>query len=204
MISLTESKPVLVENPKKNSNPRKKKPDEKEPVEQKVETVSEPKPAKTEEDIKERIRNAVSIISSALDKEGTRKYKSRPYMMRKPPVLFGVSGRSTSGNEGMLTSPLSPPQGPKPFVKQNFEPVDIKQVPVKSEPVDESQTSSAEITLKSATLPRKKTTKAEIQLHYPVPEPASMGVSHCHFLLTEKQIEKTNYSFNTIEKHKYF
>ncbi|KAG5892434.1 hypothetical protein JTB14_003368 [Gonioctena quinquepunctata] len=209
MISPTESKPVLVEKPKKivipgvsvdgfkkeferkasltSTSPPKlksalskrvvseKKPDEKEPVEQKVETVPEPKPAKTEEDIKERVRNAVSIISSALDKEGTRKSKSRPCMMRKPPVPFGVSGRSASGNIGMLTSPLSPPPGPKPFVKQNFEPLDITQVPVKSEPVDDSQTSSAEITLKSATLPRRKTTKAEIQLNYPVPKPAPMG-----------------------------
>lgn len=38
----------------------------------------------------------------------------------------------------------------------------------------ENKTSSAEITLKSATLPRRKTTKAEIKLDYPVPKPATM------------------------------
>lgn len=44
--------------------------------------------------------------------------------------------------------------------------------PFKQEP--ENKTSSAEITLKSATLPRRKTTKAEIKLDYPVPKPATM------------------------------
>lgn len=39
---------------------------------------------------------------------------------------------------------------------------------------EESKTSSAEITLKSATLPRRKTTKAEIRLDYPTPKPATM------------------------------
>lgn len=39
---------------------------------------------------------------------------------------------------------------------------------------DESKTSSAEITLKSATLPRRKTTKAEIRLDYPMPKPPTM------------------------------
>lgn len=40
---------------------------------------------------------------------------------------------------------------------------------------EENKTSSAEITLKSATLPRRKTTKAEIKLDYPTPKPATMG-----------------------------
>lgn len=44
------------------------------------------------------VRNAVNIISSALDKEGTRKSKSKPSMIGKPPVPFGASGRSSSGN----------------------------------------------------------------------------------------------------------
>lgn len=46
---------------------------------------------KTEETLKDKVKNAVNIISNALDKEGTRKSKSRPCMMRKPPVPFGVS-----------------------------------------------------------------------------------------------------------------
>lgn len=125
---------------------------------------------KTEDELKERerVRNAVSIISSALDKEGTRKSKSRPCMMRKPPVPFGVSGRSASGNIGII-SPLSPPTGPKPFVKTNFDKPEEVQKTEK-----ESQTSSAEITLKSATLPRRKTSKAEITLKYPMPKPATL------------------------------
>ncbi|KAF7269581.1 hypothetical protein GWI33_017362 [Rhynchophorus ferrugineus] len=137
---------------------------------------------KTDADRKEKVKNAVSIISSALDKEGTRKSKSRPCMMRKPPVPFGASGRSASGNIGTV-APMSPPiqnVSPKPFVRPCYEnrlvTSEAKQVveepaPPKSE---EPQTSNAEITLKSATLPRRKTTKAEIQLNYPTPKPAQM------------------------------
>nr|CAI5852836.1 unnamed protein product [Callosobruchus analis] len=133
-------------------------------------------PEKTEDDRNQRVRNAVSIISSALDKEGARKSKSRPCMMRKPPVPFGVGGRSASGNIGMISSPLSPPLGPKPFVKPDFEKLEVKQVVDQPETkeVDEPKTSSAEITLKSATLPRRKTT-AQISLNYPSPKPAPMG-----------------------------
>lgn len=114
----------------------------------------------------------------ALDKEGTRKSKSRPCMMRKPPVPFGVSGRSASGNIGMITSQLTAPTGPKPFVKTVFDKptTEAKKVPdePREQPVEENKVSSAEITLKSATLPRRKTTKAEIQLNYPTPKPAAM------------------------------
>ncbi|CAH2005037.1 unnamed protein product [Acanthoscelides obtectus] len=133
-------------------------------------------PEKTEGDRNERVRNAVSIISSALDKEGTRKSKSRPCMMRKPPVPFGVGGRSASGNIGMISSPLSPPLGPKPFVKPDFQKLEVKQVVDQPETkeTDEPKTSSVEITLKSATLPRRKTT-AQISLNYPTPKPAPMG-----------------------------
>lgn len=69
------------------------------------------------DDRKEKVRNAVSIISSALDKEGARKSKSRPCMVRKPPVPFGVSGRSASGNIGTISSNLMAPVAPKPFVR---------------------------------------------------------------------------------------
>ncbi|XP_074036332.1 nuak family kinase 1 isoform X1 [Leptinotarsa decemlineata] len=173
--SLTSTSPPKLKSTLSKRIVPEKKPEEKEPVEQTVVKESELESIKNEEDIKERVRNAVSIISSALDKEGTRKSKSRPCIMRKPPVPFGVSGRSASGNIGMLTSPLSPPPGPKPFIKHNFDKMEVKQVMDKSEPEDESKTSSAEITLKSATLPRRKTTKAEIQLNYPIPKPTPMG-----------------------------
>lgn len=66
----------------------------------------------TEENVgeiqKEKVKNAVNIISNVLDKEGTRKSKSRPCMYRKPPVPFGASGRSASGSIGMIPTPLSP------------------------------------------------------------------------------------------------
>lgn len=104
--------------------------------------------------------NAVNIISNAITKEGTRKSKSRPCMMRKPPVPFGIHGRSASGSIGLIPSQFSPP----PIAKS----------PELSSADENSVTSSAEITLKSATLPRRKTTKAEIQLDYPPPRPAAM------------------------------
>lgn len=64
-------------------------------------------PVEDEEQRKIKLKNAVNIISQALDKEGARKSKSRP-CMRKPPVPFGVGGRSASGSIAMLMSPLSP------------------------------------------------------------------------------------------------
>ncbi|KAF7269584.1 hypothetical protein GWI33_017362 [Rhynchophorus ferrugineus] len=101
---------------------------------------------------------------------------------RKEKVKNAASGRSASGNIGTV-APMSPPiqnVSPKPFVRPCYEnrlvTSEAKQVveepaPPKSE---EPQTSNAEITLKSATLPRRKTTKAEIQLNYPTPKPAQM------------------------------
>ncbi|XP_066146852.1 uncharacterized protein Nuak1 isoform X2 [Euwallacea fornicatus] len=146
--------------------------------------VSKQETPKTEDGRQEIVKNAVNIISNALDKDkdGTRKSKSRPSMMRKPPVPFGVSGRSASGNIGTI-APLSPPiqnMGPKPFVRPCYEnkvlASEVKQV--KEEPLqlssEEQQTSSAEITLKSATLPRRKTTKAQIHINYPTQKPAQM------------------------------
>lgn len=211
MISPTNSKPQVVEKPKKivipgvsvggfkkeferkasltSTSPPKiktaptkkliidaqqKSTDQEEEENLKIETKPEQDPKTPDpDDRNERLRTAVNIISSALDKEGTRKSKSRPCCIRKPPVPFGASGRSASGNIGLLTSPLSPPPGPRPFVKAQLDKAEkVEEAP---EPfVEENKTSSAEITLKSATLPRRKTTKAEIHLNYPVPKPATM------------------------------
>ncbi|RZC42740.1 hypothetical protein BDFB_000330 [Asbolus verrucosus] len=178
----TASKKVLIDQQKAvEPEPSKEEPPEKveelrkqEKEEIKPEVAETPKSVMDDER-KERVRNAVSIISSALDKEGARKSKSRPCCVRKPPVPFGVSGRSASGNISLLASPLSPPLGPKPFVRPQLDAKpEVKKVEETPEPVEENKTSSAEITLKSATLPRRKTTKAEIQLNYPVPKPATM------------------------------
>lgn len=68
-----------------------------------------------DEDRKKQLKNAVSIISNALDKDGARKSKSRP-CIRKPPVPFGASGRSASGSIAMIT-PFSPTEE-KPFNAQ--------------------------------------------------------------------------------------
>ncbi|GJQ75870.1 hypothetical protein Trydic_g17934 [Trypoxylus dichotomus] len=133
-----------------------------------------------DDDRKRQLKNAVSIISNALDKDkdGTRKSRSRP-CIRKPPVPFGVSGRSASGSIAMIT-PFSPSEEKPPSAQGT--PGDVKATPIpvstpediKDETAPESKTSSAEITLKSATLPRRKTTKAEIHLNYPQPKPATM------------------------------
>lgn len=172
--SLTSTSPPRLKGALSKKNSLDKKAEEE--VKDKVEKESNDETKKTDEsEMKERVKNAVSIISSALEKEGTRKSKSRPCMVRKPPVPFGVGGRSASGNIAMISSPLSPPVGPKPFIKPIFDKPEAKQIIDKPEPpVEESKTSSAEITFKSATLPRKKT-KAEIQLNYPIPKPTTMG-----------------------------
>ncbi|XP_050294375.1 uncharacterized protein LOC126734700 isoform X2 [Anthonomus grandis grandis] len=207
--SLTSTAPIktkLNEAPKRTLIDKQKSEEEKKPEEApkvaesskkvdlkpKINKVEEPVKAESvkeeipkEESRQERVKNAVSIISSALDKEGARKSKSRPCIMRKPPVPFGVSGRSASGNIGTI-APLSPPiqtMGPKPFVRtccfetnKSVAP-EVKQVeeePQQQGPEEQQQTSSAEITLKSATLPRRKTTKAQIQINYPTPKPAQM------------------------------
>ncbi|XP_057657484.1 uncharacterized protein LOC130894589 [Diorhabda carinulata] len=203
LISPTESKPTVTEKPKKilipgvsvdgfkkeferkaslTSTPikvkgalNKKIPVKKSEEKEQLEEPAEKPKTETDDQKKERVRNAVNIISSALDKEGARKSKSRPCIERKPPVPFGVSGRSASGNIGMLTQPLSPPPGPKPYVPPKFDNLNVQKVEDKPQDVEENKVSSAEITLKSATLPRRKTTKAEIQLNYPVPKPPAMG-----------------------------
>uniref|UniRef100_A0A1Y1ML94 Protein kinase domain-containing protein n=1 Tax=Photinus pyralis TaxID=7054 RepID=A0A1Y1ML94_PHOPY len=136
-----------------------------------------------EKERKIQIKNAVDIISSALEKDGTRKSKSRPCMVRKPPVPFGVGGRSASGSITTLPTPLSPPNTPLVLFGANeaILPSTHSSVPAQvveeshAEIPEEEKTSLAEITLKSATLPRRKTTKAEIKLDYPSPKPATMG-----------------------------
>uniref|UniRef100_A0A6P7GS24 CBL-interacting serine/threonine-protein kinase 3-like n=1 Tax=Diabrotica virgifera virgifera TaxID=50390 RepID=A0A6P7GS24_DIAVI len=86
--SLTSSTPVKVKGALNKKIPVKKS-EEKEQIEEPVVEKPEEEPKETEQDKKERVRNAVSIISSALDKEGARKSKSRPCIERKPPVPFG-------------------------------------------------------------------------------------------------------------------
>lgn len=148
------------------------KPQQQEEIEVEVKAETEEPQVEVKEQT-EKLRNAVSIISNALDKEGARKSKSRPCMTRKPPVPFGASGRSASGSIGMVaTAPDIKRYIKVPTTVQSSQPQQAKTQPEPAEPP--SQTSSAEITLKSATLPRRKSAKAEIKLDYPQPRPATM------------------------------
>ncbi|KAK4875101.1 hypothetical protein RN001_011523 [Aquatica leii] len=148
-----------------------------------VSPTEEEMQAEKEKERRMQVKNAVDIITNALEKDGTRKSKSRPCMIRKPPVPFGVGGRSASGSIATIPMPLSPPPitPQSPLEKEPLSPGTHGSIPAqvieetKLETPDEDQTSSAEITLKSATLPRRKTTKAEIKLDYPAPKPATMG-----------------------------
>uniref|UniRef100_A0AAG5CTU8 Protein kinase domain-containing protein n=1 Tax=Anopheles atroparvus TaxID=41427 RepID=A0AAG5CTU8_ANOAO len=73
--------------------------------------------------------------------------------LRKPPMPFGANGRSTTGTLG-INKPLETMSIPRK--------VSIGSIP--STPKDETKTSHAEITLKSATLPRRKLSNKPLEL----------------------------------------
>lgn len=128
-----------------------------------------------DEEQKKRRQNAVNIITSAINKEGARKSKSRPSILRKTPLPFGASGRSASGNITML--PLSPPDiisnVNSAISEESLESAEMNKV--SRTPSDNSKKSTVEITLRSSTLPpQRKTAKAEIKLNYPPPKPVTM------------------------------
>ncbi|XP_044742368.1 probable serine/threonine-protein kinase MARK-C [Chrysoperla carnea] len=210
--SLTNSSPVKTSLSKKTVLDENKKPAEVEnadkvetkpvnevsPVSNEVSPTTDNSDKSVEDEKREMVKHAVSVISNAIDREGARKSKSRPTMIRKPPVPFGVSGRSASGGIANLVSPLSPPGhdnkrqfklqvGPemRTATVQVTTPEDTKYIQEtiqKKGEADKSnldedsdtKTSSIEVNLKSATLPRRKTSKAEITLSYPQPKPATM------------------------------
>lgn len=124
------------------------------------------------------VKNAVNIISSALE-EGARKSRSRPCMMqpgagRKPPVPFGIGGRSaTCSMAGGVPSTLAK----RELLKMHSIPAGSTQQSgvIQTEDPPVQQTSNAEIILKSATLPRRKMTKAEIQLDYPLQQQSTIA-----------------------------
>lgn len=103
---------------KPDKEPEKEVPPAKKANEKLVENSAPPAEEKPSQIEKEKVKNAVNIISSALDKEGTRKSKSRPCMYRKPPVPFGSSGRSASGSIGMIPTPFSPTEAKQSFKLQ--------------------------------------------------------------------------------------
>lgn len=89
--------------------------------------------------------------------------------VRKPPVPFGQNGRSISGSVVPTATSVRPTRlsDPRPELKQ-FEDEPTKVVgsgaPEPLTPSSTVKTSRAEIVLKSATLPRRKPAKTEIQL----------------------------------------
>ncbi|KAF5290003.1 hypothetical protein FQR65_LT11669 [Abscondita terminalis] len=176
--SLTSTNKIgLVKKPSLDQEEAKVEPPKDEKVnEPQTETVSSTEgESQAEKERRMQVKNAVDIISNALEKDGTRKSKSRPCMIRKPPVPFGVGGRSASGSIATIPLPLSPPPQ-EAFIPGTHGSIPAQVVEeTKTETPEEEITSSAEITLKSATLPRRRTTKAEIQLDYPAPKPATMG-----------------------------
>lgn len=190
--SLTNSTPIKISQSKKalsspeNSNTEEpiNSPDKTEDPPQEPTATSPETEAPPPDEKREKMKQAVSIISNAIDREGARKSKSRPTMIRKPPVPFGVGGRSASGGIASLISPISPPSDGKRLLKlqvgpemrtasvQVTTPEDIKYITDANE--EDTKKSSLEVSLKSATLPRRKTSKAEITLTYPQPKPATM------------------------------
>lgn len=103
-----------------------------------------------ENDRERKLKNAREIIGNAIPIG----------RLRKPPMPFGANGRSSTGGIGLSTSMSS-----KQFRlgSEGSEPrIDTMSIPRKVSmgnfpaPVDETKTSHAEITLKSATLPRRK------------------------------------------------
>ncbi|XP_060529712.1 uncharacterized protein LOC132704063 isoform X2 [Cylas formicarius] len=191
MMSPTETKPVPVEKPKKITIPGVSVDGFKKEFERKASLTSSAAPklktAPVKKTLIDKQQSSEDKDEETADKtvngESLPKVTEKPQDDRKEKVKNAVGGRSASGNIGTV-APLSPPiqnMGPKPFVRPCYEnkpaPSEVKQVKeeeIKQPEVDDQQISSAEITLKSATLPRRKTAKAHIQLNYPAPKPAQM------------------------------
>lgn len=114
------SKKIIIDQTSVDAELEKEEAEEDKDIEKEEDTGEEVAPMK-EDPRKERVKNAVNIITSVLDKEGTRKSKSRPCMYRKPPVPFGAGGRSASGSIGLIPTPFSPTEEKHSFKLQvNF------------------------------------------------------------------------------------
>lgn len=114
------SKKIIIDQTSVDAELEKEEAEEDKDIEKEEDTGEEVAPMKEDPRI-ERVKNAVNIITSVLDKEGTRKSKSRPCMYRKPPVPFGAGGRSASGSIGLIPTPFSPTEEKHSFKLQvNF------------------------------------------------------------------------------------
>ncbi|XP_053673217.1 serine-rich adhesin for platelets [Anopheles nili] len=76
--------------------------------------------------------------------------------LRKPPMPFGANGRSTTGTLGINKPFRLGSETPEPRCDTMSIPRKVSIGSIPSPPKDETKTSHAEITLKSATLPRRK------------------------------------------------
>ncbi|KAG4075968.1 hypothetical protein HA402_003794 [Bradysia odoriphaga] len=120
-------------------------------------------------DRQEKLKSAREIIGNAIP-------VGRMCMgVRKPPVPFGLNGRSVSGSVVPSSSSASKPERRSVRLQMGSDPTDIRTATVSVSTVavgtltetpesNTTKTSRAEIVLKSATLPRRKTAKTEIQL----------------------------------------
>uniref|UniRef100_A0A182PAH1 Protein kinase domain-containing protein n=1 Tax=Anopheles epiroticus TaxID=199890 RepID=A0A182PAH1_9DIPT len=108
-------------------------------------------------------------VSMVEDSERERKLKNAREIignaipigrLRKPPMPFGANGRSTTGTLG-INKPyrMSGSEMPEPRCDTMSIPRKVSIGSIPSPPKDETKTSHAEITLKSATLPRRKLSK---------------------------------------------
>lgn len=112
------SKKIIIDQQSVDAEAEKEEAEENKVAEKENDKVEDTVSAKEEDPRKERVKNAVNIITSVLDKEGTRKSKSRPCMYRKPPVPFGAGGRSASGSIGLIPTPFSPTEEKHSFKLQ--------------------------------------------------------------------------------------
>uniref|UniRef100_A0A182VXG2 Protein kinase domain-containing protein n=1 Tax=Anopheles minimus TaxID=112268 RepID=A0A182VXG2_9DIPT len=104
--------------------------------------------------------------------------------LRKPPMPFGANGRSTTGTLGINKPYRMGSETPEPRCDTMSIPRKVSIGSIPTPPKDETKTSHAEITLKSATLPRRKLSKpSELQgdpqlkadqqrMQQPPPQPA--------------------------------
>ncbi|XP_062536555.1 uncharacterized protein LOC134205369 isoform X2 [Armigeres subalbatus] len=128
----------------------------------------------------QKLKNAREIIGNAIPIG----------RLRKPPMPFGANGRSSTGGIGLTNSQSSKqfrfgPDTPEPKFDTMSVPRKVSAGNISSAPMDETKTSHAEITLKSATLPRRKIGKVDIhgetqpkaESSIPAAQPSSMRFS---------------------------
>ncbi|XP_050085644.1 uncharacterized protein LOC126571304 isoform X3 [Anopheles aquasalis] len=84
--------------------------------------------------------------------------------LRKPPMPFGANGRSTTGTLGINKPYRFGSETPEPRCENMSIPRKVSIGSIPTPPKDETKTSHAEITLKSATLPRRKLSNKPLEL----------------------------------------